>query len=303
MTSTQQLLTKELEKLSLSEENKETVELLDDALINAMKGEYKAFALECEKFLIDFIQSSKTTEMILNMDKYQRKIVHKICDLYGVTREYVDVKPNDLGDITIVKTSSTAIPKYGLEKRYKKLLSKQKKETPQAVNPLANKKVLIKPRVVKKAEPENESSGSSSGGEGGQNDNKSQQSDVEQRKQQQYEEARSRIMQDKVEESVEAQREPKELVEKPRKKGLRPDQVYDPDFDRNMAAIENSTNVIGFLPFPMYNPTFNQPTGVMNPYSQSFVPGYATQVDLANQPEYSYDFPPLSANDNNQKKK
>jgi len=92
MTETQNLFNNQTPKSTLDEEIKDFEDILDDALVNAMKGEHRTFTLQIEKLLADFILSNKTVDVIGDMDKYQRKIVHKICDLYKVQRDYVDVK-------------------------------------------------------------------------------------------------------------------------------------------------------------------------------------------------------------------
>jgi len=141
------------------------------------------------------------------MDKYQRKIVHKICDLYNVQRDYVDVKQNDRGDITITKSEESKIPSIGLEKKYAKYLEEQKKKAQKMiVNPLANKKMLIKPKLVTRSSDGESSDGSS--GDSQKNDSQLESDLVEQKKQQQYEQARNRILEDSQKEEV----KPTEIV-------------------------------------------------------------------------------------------
>jgi len=88
----------QLDQLTLPDNSKYLEEILDDALITAMKGDQKVFCLKIETCLNEFMKASKNTDKLLNLDKFQRKIVHKICDLFFIKREYVDVKSDDKGD-------------------------------------------------------------------------------------------------------------------------------------------------------------------------------------------------------------
>jgi len=306
MARTENNLTKDLDKINLGEENEGSDDILDDAIINALKGEHKAFSLQVEKFLNEFMLSDNTNELMGNMDKYQRKIVHKICDLYGVKRDYVDVKANELGDITITKCLDSKIPSQSLEKRYASYLEVQKKQAPkQIVNPLANKKkMLIKPRIVKKADSGSDSSDSN---QGDQNEGKNQPTEVEQKKQKEYEQARVRIMEDQVDSSKvpeEQQIKPKEILEKPKKKGLRSDQFFvDPDYDRSKITTNNFNSNIGLFPSstPFYPFGYNQqnPMSYNGIYNPNYASGLPTQLD-----QLSFnDFPPLATDSKSQKKK
>ena len=49
----------QIEQLSLQDNSKYIEDILDDALLTAMKGEHKAFCLKIESVLIDFIKSPK----------------------------------------------------------------------------------------------------------------------------------------------------------------------------------------------------------------------------------------------------
>jgi len=139
--------------MSIKSESKYDEEIMDEAIINGLKGEHKTFCLRTESFLNQFMKGQKDSEVIPDLDKYQRKIVHKICDLYNIKREYVDIKNDELGSITIVKNDQSFIPSTTLEMRYQKYLDKSKKQgsTP-STNPFANKKVLVKTRL---AQPDN----------------------------------------------------------------------------------------------------------------------------------------------------
>lgn len=141
-------LAQHLDKLNLKTESKYDEETIDEAIINGLKGEHKAFCLKIETFLNQFMAGPKTSDVIPGLDKYQRKIVHKICDLYNIKRDYVDVNPDDTGSITLTKSDSSFVPSVGLELRYQNYVEKNKKQSSgQPTNPFANKKVLIKTRA------------------------------------------------------------------------------------------------------------------------------------------------------------
>jgi len=145
-------LENQLEQLALQDDSKYLEELLDDALVTAMKGDQKVFCLKIETYLTEFMKSQKSTEKILSLDKFQRKMVHKICDIYSIKRDYVDVKSDDTGDITITKTETSKIPEKSLEASYKKYLDSKTKSTqkPQSTFVSTNPgKILIK----KKSDP------------------------------------------------------------------------------------------------------------------------------------------------------
>jgi len=92
-------LNQQFEGLSLKSESKYDEDTLDEAIINGLKGEYKEFCKNIEQFLNQFMKGPKyfsdlfnpkqdrTNEVIPDLNKYQRKIVHKICDLYCITRD------------------------------------------------------------------------------------------------------------------------------------------------------------------------------------------------------------------------
>jgi hypothetical protein len=138
----------QLDQLTLTDNSKYLEEQLDDALVTAMKGDQKNFCLKTESFLNDFMKSSKTVDKILNLDKFQRKIVHKICDMYAIKREYVDVRPDDKGDITLSKNEQSKLPERGLEVSYKKLFEDKTKSTQKVVQVITGssnpQKILIK---------------------------------------------------------------------------------------------------------------------------------------------------------------
>jgi len=137
----------QLDQLTLSDNSKYLEEQLDDALVTAMKGEQKAFCLKTESFLNEFMKSSKTIDKILNLDKFQRKIVHKICDMYAIKREYVEVRPDDKGDITLSKSEQSKLPERSLEASYKKVFDDKTKSTQKIVQTITgpnSQKILIK---------------------------------------------------------------------------------------------------------------------------------------------------------------
>lgn len=304
MAETQKPLTTPTFKTTLDEEIKDLEEILDDALVNAMKGEHKALSLQIEKLLTDFMKSNKTMDVIANMDKYQRKIVHKICDLFGVQRDYVDVKSNDLGDITITKTEASKIPTMGLEKRYAKYLEEQKKkEKKQSVNPLANKKVLIKPKVVTKTA----SDGNSSDGSSGDSQKSNQEIDlIEQKKQIEYEQARVRILEGSQQETTTKSEETNQQIEKPKreKKSLKYSHPNDPDYDRSpfafMSPVILASNSVPFYP-SNYGYGYPQNQLPYNPNLQNNYQYYNSPYVQADQ-VYTNEFPQLNSNNYTQKR-
>jgi hypothetical protein len=295
MEGKEKFINEQLEKLTLKEEPKYEDEELDDAIVNAMKSEHKSFCLQVESFLNSFLLSNKSTDIIGNMDKYQRKIVHKVCDIYRVKREYVDVKSNDRGDITISKTEESRMPNNSIEKRYSRYVDEQKKQMPkQIVNPFANKKLIVKAKE-KKPSSESESSDGSSN-ENSQGDVKGQNEDVEQRKQQDYEKARDRIMQEQSQTTS-----TQKIIEKPKKKSQRIDQGYDPEYDRNQMT-NNFNNPMGY--YPPYNPYYqfqNYPTGQPTYINGPVQSNYPMPQDNRN--DYANNFPSLDMGGKNPKKK
>jgi len=121
------------------------------------------------------------------------------------------------------------------------LKNKRKKAPKLIVNPLANKKMLIKPKLVTKSSDGDSSDGSS--GDSQKNDSQAESDLVEQKKQQQYEQARTRILESsqKEEEII----KPTEIVqpEKPKreKKSLKYNHANDPDYDRSPFAFMSNT--------------------------------------------------------------
>jgi len=70
MATTQNPFNNITTKSTFEEEIKDLEEILDDALINAMKGEHKSFSLQIEKLLNEFMLSNKSVDVIPDMDKY-----------------------------------------------------------------------------------------------------------------------------------------------------------------------------------------------------------------------------------------
>jgi len=60
MADTQNPINNPTTKSSLEEEIKDLEDILDEAIVNAMKGEHKALSLQIERLLIDFLRSNKT---------------------------------------------------------------------------------------------------------------------------------------------------------------------------------------------------------------------------------------------------
>jgi hypothetical protein len=288
-------INQQFEKISLTGESKYDDEILDDAVVNAMKSDHKSFCLQVEGFLNNFLLTDNTSDVIVNLDKFQRKIVHKICDIYRVKREYVDVKTNDMGDITISRSEESKIPSMSLESRFSKHVDETKKQAPKIVsNPMANKKMIIKSRDVKKTGSESDSSDGSN--ENSKGDAKKESDQNEQKKQLDYEKAREKIMQE-TETST-------KTIEKPKKKGLRVDQFYDPDYDRSKATTYNTNQNMGYYPPPyMYYPYQGYQQGQM-PIMNGFQPSYgANPMPEDNGFGYQNDFPSLATNGKNFKKK
>jgi len=92
------------------------------------------------------------------------------------------------------------------------------------------------------------------------------------------------------------------VIEKPKKKGLRVDQTYDPDYDRNK-AIPTYANQ-GFYP-PQFNMYYYQGYNQSQmPFVNGFQPGYGAPgmvIPEDNRFGYPNNFPALSGN--NSKKK
>ena len=52
------------------------------------------------------VELFRLTEKLNKLNKFQRKIVHKICDRYNIVRDFVEVK-NDLGTMSLSKQPLT----------------------------------------------------------------------------------------------------------------------------------------------------------------------------------------------------
>jgi hypothetical protein len=148
---------------------------------------------------------------------------------------------------------------------------------------------------------ESDSSDSSSN-DNSQNEAKQIKEDLEQKKQKDYEKAREKIMQEHTEKPSSNPR----VIEKPKKKGLRVDQFYDPDYDRNKdIPVYNNA---GFYP-PQYNNMYYQYQGYPQSqmqFNNGFQPGYGAPgmvVPDDNRLGYQNNFPSLSGNERNSKKK
>lgn len=256
-------LNQQFEGLSLKSESKYDEDTLDEAIINGLKGEYKEFCKNIEQFLNQFMKGPKTNEVIPDLNKYQRKIVHKICDLYCITRDYVDVKSDESGSITITKQEKSFIPSTTLEERYQKYTGKSKKsESGKSSNPFANKKVVIKSRGpqidAKTASDKSEKSAVSATENSSQSSNiEDTHLEIEHKKKKNYEEARDRIMQGNDE--VDDQNNQNAMKQK---KGKRYEKGYDPEFDRSRGQSD----------MMFMNPSYMN-MGPMNPVPGLGMPG------------------------------
>lgn len=310
MASTQKPLPEQKEKNLIDDESKYEDALLDDAIINALKGEHKAFCLKMEKYLTEFMKSNESSRVIENLDKYQRKIVHKLCDIFEITRDYVDVK-DELGDITIVKSEKSKIPAQSVEEKYA-LMTKKNKTAKASVNPLANKKLIMKPKEKPQQKSESDSSDS-------QDNEQSMKDDTTEKKQQEYEKARERIMKEGASEPKHEENDrPKNIIQKPKKKGQKFSETmlnYD-DYDRSRDVPLQSANLINSAPFypQQYGGFYGYGNGYQNTFPNQFPPGLGygqgyqgAYQNNRNVPEngggYNGDFPSLENSMNASKKK
>jgi len=157
MAKNQTNTNQKLEKLSLEDDSTYMEDILDESIYTALKGEHKAFCLEIEKALTKFLQSKAESKEIKDLDKFKRKIVHKLCDLFQIDRPYVDVKSDETGDITITRTEKSKIPAKTIEEKCQMVDNAKKKKT-STVNPLANKKLIMKPKDPATKKSENDAS-------------------------------------------------------------------------------------------------------------------------------------------------
>jgi len=70
----------------------------------------------------------RNEELIGNVNKFQRKVIHQLCDRFNVLRTYVDVKSNDNANITIQKTESSEIPEYTVKELYERHLKRARRQ-------------------------------------------------------------------------------------------------------------------------------------------------------------------------------
>jgi len=269
----------QLDQLTLPDNSKYLEEILDDALITAMKGDQKVFCLKIETCLNEFMKASKNTDKLLNLDKFQRKIVHKICDLFFIKREYVDVKSDDKGDITITKTEQSKIPERSLEGSYKRYVEDRSRATTKVAQTLTGsnpQKILIKKKdggpfagfsIAKK------DSKIDPNGKGKDvpelSDEAKEDSELEKRKLE-YEQAKNRIF----DTTGETQQTPSDQKSQTKKKSINTNECYDPAFDRVKGANQilqqkmktNSDNTLVDPNLGVYPMIFPQLGAPMNPY-------------------------------------
>jgi hypothetical protein len=62
-------------------------------------------------------EADKQSEKLNRLNQFQRKIVHKVCDRYHISRDFVEIK-NELGSVTLSKTSDTARPSLSVMELY-----------------------------------------------------------------------------------------------------------------------------------------------------------------------------------------
>jgi len=254
---------------------------------------------------------TKNVEVIPEINKYQRKIVHKICDLYSITREYIDIKNDELGSITITKCEKSFIPSTTLDERYQKHLEKLKKASSgQSSNPFSNKKVLIKTRVaqpVKKEVSDKSENSDSSASQNLPTSNLDSHEEFEKKKKKEYEEARDRILREAEENEKEIKQNSDSSSKQ--KKGKRYEKNYDPDFDRSRSQPEMgfvNPNNLGTLNQmgQMIPPPGMQGMGYYPIYNQHYIPYqgyvgsnpnvYPTQ-NFANMGNFGYPYPNQSS--------
>jgi hypothetical protein len=241
-------LESQLEQLTLPDSSKYLEEVLDDALVTAMRGDQKAFCLKIESHLNEFMKSQKSTDKLLNLDKFQRKIVHKICDVFFIKRDYVDVKSDDTGDITITKTEQSKLPERSLEGNYKKYMEDRTRATQKVVQTLTSsnpQKIMIKKKPdsnappqrgfqIAKKESKTDASGNLKEGQSHENEDEAKEdSDLERRKAE-YEVAKNRIF-DTSSEAQQSASDPSQKSQS-KKKAISTNEFYDPAFDRTKTA-------------------------------------------------------------------
>lgn len=102
------------------EEHDETY--LDNTLVQAIQSNQGEFIEGLEEFLTNFVNDENTQQEKLNkLNKFQRKIVHKVCDRFAISRDFVDIK-NDMGSISLSKTPESMVPEKSVMELYEEKL-------------------------------------------------------------------------------------------------------------------------------------------------------------------------------------
>lgn len=101
-------------------------QVFDIDLINGIRSE-KKFCLEVEKKLAAFVSDPAVTQFMMPgiVDKFKRKLIHRICDRYNIQRSFVD---KNSGNILLVKIPESVLPKMTLEQLYKSYCEEREKE-------------------------------------------------------------------------------------------------------------------------------------------------------------------------------
>jgi len=277
----------------------EEIEPLDDAIVNGLKGIQKDFCLRIEKILRQFAADArKQEEVIGDLDKFQRKIVHKMCDLFYINRN-VDMKPDDRGDMFLIKNPESKAPKLTLMETMKYFEEKSKVQQPKKTFAV-KQKVLTKPtepqiesivkpmsKIILKTRIE-----STAGGNQVQSNNiidqgeeievTQEEAEALMRKHEEYEKAKSKYFggTDSTSSKENAGQAPEETgKKKDSKKKAITSNNYDPAYDRNLTAQKIAeTNVyVGPNPYMGSNPMYGQMQGMLFPQPQMNMGGYMPQ--------------------------
>jgi len=297
----------QIEQLSVQDSSKYIEDVLDDAIINSMRGEQKTFCLKIESYLTEFMKSSKQSDKLSDLDKFQRKIVHKVCDLYNIKRDYVEIKIEDKGDITITKTELSKTPDRNIEASYKKYMDDKNKASQKIAQTFSGSnpsKILIK----KKTDPTTSApvgfqvktrtslQNQSQTGENNKTNDEEEDSELEKKKFE-YEQAKNRIFE--KEESNNPNNANTNFQKNPKKKQSANADWYDPAFDREKAANQISqnkmrenmmdSNVANYpIMFPQLGggpmPVMFQPYGMMGGYQpmvmNQYPPGIQNNMNM-----------------------
>ena len=115
-------------KYSEDSSEEEELEFLEETIIFAWENNQQEFVVAIEGFLDEFMKDKeRNEELIGNVNKFQRKIIHQLCDRYNILRTYVDVKSNDNANITIQKMESSEIPEHSVKELYERHFKRAKR--------------------------------------------------------------------------------------------------------------------------------------------------------------------------------